>query len=208
MPAVEQLGLVRIVDRKGLELAVDTLAENRDVSLAINVSGLTATDRAWLRGLISLLRGKPDVASRLIVEITETAVLEDIDECARFVLSLRDLGCRIALDDFGAGYTSIVQLKTLAVDMIKIDGSFIRDLNASPDNLMFVRTILDLAQNLELKTVAECVETDEVAKLLANEGVDYMQGYAFGAPELDYPWLPARSPALPPPPLPRALTVR
>jgi diguanylate cyclase (GGDEF)-like protein len=208
MPAVEQLGLVRIIDRKALEIAVETLAHNPEVSLAINVSGLTATDRSWLRGLITLLRGKPDIASRLIVEITETAVLEDIDECARFVLSLRDLGCRVALDDFGAGYTSIVQLKTLAVDMIKIDGSFVRDLAASPDNLMFVRTILDLAKNLDLKTVAECVETDEVAELLAREGVDYMQGYAFGRPELEYPWLPARGSILPPPALPRALTVR
>jgi diguanylate cyclase (GGDEF)-like protein len=208
MPAVEQLGLVRIVDRKALEIAVETLTQNPQVSLAINVSGLTATDRSWLRGLISLLRGKPDVASRLIVEITETAVLEDIDECARFVLSLRDLGCRVALDDFGAGYTSIVQLKTLAVDMIKIDGSFVRDLAVSPDNLMFVRTILDLAKNLDLKTVAECVETEEVAELLTREGVDYMQGYAFGRPELEYPWLPAHGSILPPPALPRALTVR
>jgi diguanylate cyclase (GGDEF)-like protein len=208
MPAVEQLGLVRVVDRKALEIAIETLSRNPEVSLAINVSALTATDRAWLRGLMALMRGKPDVAARLIVEITETAVLEDIDECARFVLSLRDLGCRIALDDFGAGYTSIAQLKALAVNLIKIDGSFIRDLAASPENLTFVRTILDLARNLDLKTVAECVETEEVAELLTREGVDYMQGFAFGAPVLEYPWMPERSAVLPPPQLPRALIYR
>jgi diguanylate cyclase (GGDEF)-like protein len=188
MPAVEKLGLVRLVDRRALELAVETIAAYPDVSLAINVSGLTATDRSWLRGLIATLRGKPHVAERLAVEITETAVLEDLDDCARFVLSLKDLGCRVALDDFGAGYTSIAQLKTLAVDMIKIDGSFVRELAAAPHNLVFVRTILDLARNLDLKTVAECVETEEVAEILTREGVDYMQGYAFGHPSLEYPW--------------------
>jgi len=188
MPAVEKLGLVRLVDRRALELAVETLSTNPEISLAINVSGLTATDRSWLRGLVATLRGKPDVAQRLAIEITETAVLEDIDDCARFVLSLKDLGCRVALDDFGAGYTSIAQLKTLAVDMIKIDGSFVRELAVTPHNLVFVRTILELAQNLDLKTVAECVETEEVAEILAREGVDYMQGYAFGYPSLEYPW--------------------
>jgi len=189
MPAVEKLGLVRLIDRKALELAVETIEAHPDVSLAINVSGLTATDRSWLRGLVATLRGKPAIAERLAVEITETAVLEDIDECARFVLSLKDLGCRVALDDFGAGYTSISQLKTLAVDVIKIDGSFVRDLVGSPHNLVFVRTILDLAKNLDIETVAECVETEEAAELLVREGVDYMQGYAFGHPTLEFPWV-------------------
>jgi EAL domain-containing protein (putative c-di-GMP-specific phosphodiesterase class I) len=94
----------------------------------------------------------------------------------------------VALDDFGAGYTSFVQLKTLAVDMIKIDGSFVRDLCQTPDNLVFVRTLLELARNLDLKTVAECVETEEAADLLEREGVDYLQGYAFGRPSLEFPW--------------------
>lgn len=194
MPAVEKLGLVRLVDRKALELAVETIEAHPQISLAINVSGLTATDRSWLRGLVAVLRGKPQVAERLTIEITETAVLEDIDDCARFVLSLKDLGCRVALDDFGAGYTSIAQLKTLAVDMIKIDGSFVRDLPTSPHNLVFVRTILELAKNLDLKTVAECVESEEAAQILTHEGVDYMQGYAFGRPSLEYPWVPAAVP--------------
>jgi EAL domain-containing protein (putative c-di-GMP-specific phosphodiesterase class I) len=191
MPAVEKLGLVRLVDRKALELAVETIQSYPHVGLAINVSGLTATDRSWLRGLVAVLRGKSHVAERLTIEITETAVLEDLDDCARFVLSLKDLGCRVALDDFGAGYTSIAQLKTLAVDMIKIDGSFVRDLVTSPHNLVFVRTILELARNLDLKTVAECVESEEAAELLTREGVDYMQGYVFGRPSLEYPWVPA-----------------
>jgi diguanylate cyclase (GGDEF)-like protein len=208
MPAVEQLGLIRVVDRKALELAVDTLGRVDDVTLAINVSGMTATDRFWLRGLVSLLRGKPEIASRLVVEITETAALDDIDECARFVISLKDLGCRVALDDFGAGYTSFSQLKMLAVDMIKIDGSFVRQVCETPENLVFIRTLLELAQNLDLKTVAECVETAAEAELLSGEGVDYLQGYAFGAPTIEPDWALADSGLLVPAPVatsPRAL---
>ncbi len=202
MPAVESLGLVRVVDRKALDIALEALVESDGIEFAINVSGLTAGDRSWLRGLVAALRGRPQLARRLVIEITETAALEDISECARFVLALKDLGCRVALDDFGAGYTSFVQLKTLAVDTIKIDGSFVHGVCASPSNLVFVRTLLELARNLDIRTVAECVETMEEAELLESEGVDYLQGYAFGRPSLAPPWetastiLPPASPVL------------
>ena len=135
-----------------------------------------------------MLRGRPDVAERLVIEITETAGLEDIDACCRFVSTLRDLGCEVALDDFGAGYTSFRHLKQLAVTKVKIDGSFIRKIGENPDNLVFIRTLIDLARTFGLETVAECVEDMDEAALLLNEGVDYMQGYAFGKPELDKPW--------------------
>ena len=135
-----------------------------------------------------MLRGRPDVAERMVVEITETAGLEDIDACCRFVSTLRDLGCEVALDDFGAGYTSFRHLKQLAVTKVKIDGSFIRKIGENPDNLVFIRTLIDLARAFDLETVAECVEDMDEAALLLNEGVDYMQGYAFGKPELDIPW--------------------
>ena len=193
MPVVEELGLIRLVDRKVLELVIEELARHPDARLAMNVSGLTAMDRSWLRNVVGLLRGKPEISSRLVVEITETAGLEDMDECTRFVATLRDLGCQVALDDFGAGYTSFRHLKTLAVDMVKIDGSFIHDIAKNRDNLLFVRTLLDLARNFKLETVAECVETQDEAKLLKEEGVNLLQGYAFGAPELKRPWASATS---------------
>src|SRR5690606_38135693 len=107
-----------------------------------------------------------DIARRLLIEITETASLEDVEECGRFVSTLRGLGCGVALDDFGAGYTSFRHLKILAVDMVKIDGSFIRDLPQNPANMIFIRSLLDLARNFGLDTVAECVETMEQAKML------------------------------------------
>lgn len=188
MGVVEELGLIRAIDRKALELTLVELDANPRVNLAMNVSGLTVADRSWLRTLVSKLRGRPDQARRLIVEITETAGLEDLEECARFVSTLRDLGCRVALDDFGAGFTSFRHLKTLSVDIVKIDGSFVRNIGHNPDNLVFVRTLLDLANNFNLQTVAECVETVDEADLLTNEGVHLLQGYAFGAPVSERPW--------------------
>ena len=94
----------------------------------------------------------------------------------------------MALDDFGAGYTSFRHLKQLAVNMVKIDGAFIRNIGDNPDNLVFVRTLIDLARNFNLQTVAECIETPEETALLRKEGVDFLQGYAFGKPELAAPW--------------------
>jgi len=185
MPVVEELGLIRLIDRKVLDLAVDVLVRYPGVNLAINVSGLTASDRSWLRHVVALLHGRAEIANRLVVEITETAGLEDIEQSAHFVATLHDLGCRVALDDFGAGYTSFRQLKILSVDMVKIDGSFVRELEKNPKNMIFIRSLIDLARNFGLLTVAECVETMGEASLLAKEGVALLQGYAFGKPSLD-----------------------
>jgi diguanylate cyclase (GGDEF)-like protein len=191
VPIIEQLGFVRLVDRYVLEKAVDELAAHPRVQLGFNISGLTAADRPWLRALISLLRHKPDIARRLVVEITETAALYDIEESARFVNTLRQAGCRVALDDFGAGYTSLRHLQSLEVDTVKIDGSFIRNLAASPENQVFLRHLLGLAKGFGFSTVAECVENAEAADILRGEGIGYLQGYYLGRPTLDRPWLAA-----------------
>ncbi len=183
IPVVEQLGLMRQIDRRVLEMVVHQLHEDPGAVLAFNISGLTASDQSWLRGLVALLKGKPEVASRLIVEITETAALQDIDDSERFVTTVRDLGCKVALDDFGAGYSSFRHLKALAVDMVKIDGSFVGNLMDRAENQLFVRTLLGLARGFGLATVAECVETADEAALLVQEGVTYLQGYYFGRPE-------------------------
>jgi EAL domain-containing protein (putative c-di-GMP-specific phosphodiesterase class I) len=135
------------------------------------------------------VKGRPEIAQRLIVEITETVAIQDIDETAKFVAAVRDLGCRVALDDFGAGYTSFRNLKALDVDCVKIDGSFVKGLSENVDNQLFVRTLLGLAEGLGLKTVAECVETAADAALLARRGVRYLQGWYFGKPTLERPWL-------------------
>ncbi|MEQ9124949.1 MAG: EAL domain-containing protein, partial [Alphaproteobacteria bacterium] len=118
VPVVEQLGLMRQIDHCTLDLAVAELERDPDVKLTLNISGMTASDHPWLRRLVGMLRGRPEIASRLTIEITETVVLQDLDESARFVSAVRDLGCRVALDDFGAGYTSFRNLQALAVDLV------------------------------------------------------------------------------------------
>ncbi|MGY8961622.1 MAG: EAL domain-containing protein, partial [Alphaproteobacteria bacterium] len=119
VPIVERLGLIRQMDRRTLEMALQDLTEDANIVLALNISGLTATDRTWLRALVGYIKHRPDIANRLIIEITETAALYDFEDCARFVAAVRDLGCQVALDDFGSGHTSFRHLKSLTVDIVK-----------------------------------------------------------------------------------------
>ena len=159
------------------------------VVLAFNVSNLTTENPMWLDAISQALKETPDIAPRLIVEITETAIHRDLRRTAYFVASLQSMGCQVALDDFGSGYTSFRQLKALSVDMVKIDGMFIKDLARNADNRFFVKILLDFAQGFGLSTVAEFVETGEVTKILMEMGIDYMQGYYFGKPANHRAWL-------------------
>jgi len=186
---IEELGLIGRIDRYVLESTLEELATHPDVTLGFNISGLTACDRPWLRLLISLLRHQPELARRLVVEITETAALCDIEESSRFVDTLRGLGCRVALDDFGAGHTSLRHLQILPVDIVKIDGSIVRNLTKRAQSRVFLRHLLGLAKGFGLTTIAECVETAEEAALLGAEGVGYLQGYHFGRPSPERAWL-------------------
>ncbi len=188
IPVIEKLGLIRRLDIFTLELALLEMEEIKDVNLAVNISGMTATDPASLDQLLSLVHMHTGVADRLIFEITETVAMMDFEETARFAEKLRDLGCRIALDDFGAGYTSYRHLKSLAVDIVKIDGQFVKDLHKNKENQLFVQTLLDLAEGFGAEVVGECVETHEEAQALRDRGVKYLQGYHFGAPTLERPW--------------------
>lgn len=187
IPAVEHVGLARLVDRHVLEMAVEDLTAHPELSIAMNISGLTVAEHSWLRALIGKLQDKPDVARRLIVEITETEALRDIDESARFVQAVRDLGCKVALDDFGAGYTSFKHLKALEVDIVKIDGGYVRDIHNNRDNRVFVHSLIELARTFGLQIIAECIEEQPEADHFREEGVQYMQGYFFGRPEVGVP---------------------
>ena len=103
-------------------------------------------------------KNKPEIARRLIIELTETSALTDIEKSARFLAAIRELGCRVAVDDFGAGFTSFRHLKTLTLDIVKIDSSFVRNLADNVDNQLFIRNLLGLAEAYGMETVAECVE--------------------------------------------------
>jgi EAL domain-containing protein (putative c-di-GMP-specific phosphodiesterase class I) len=178
----EQLGLSRYIDKSALEMAVALLKQHPDLTLSVNVSSLTANEPDWMASLRSLTGEDRSITSRLIVEITETSVIVDMDSMKTFVDTLRELGCRIAIDDFGAGYTSFKNLKALKVDMVKIDGAFVRDLAADQTDQAFIRTMVDIARTFNMETVAEWVGDETTVRLLTEAGVDYLQGYHFGAP--------------------------
>ncbi len=184
IPVAEQFGLAKLVDHRALELAVDLLRSMPEIKLALNVSAATATDPQWLNGLEAFAGKDASLAARLTIEITETAAISDLEETAKFVAALKALGCRVALDDFGAGYTSFRSLRLLGVDMVKIDGSFIQNLGTQAEDELFVRTLIDLAKSFGITTVGEWVGDEKTAKILEKAGISYMQGYFFGVPEL------------------------
>jgi EAL domain-containing protein (putative c-di-GMP-specific phosphodiesterase class I) len=184
----ESMGLMRRIDRAVLDLAVGELVRHPKISLAVNVSAVNAGRGSWLDRATELLAGHPGVASRLLVEITETLALVDPTETARFVEMLHKLGAKIAIDDFGAGNTSFRALRRLGVDVVKIDGSFVTGIATNPDNQLFVRALVGIARGFGLTTVAEFVETEEEARILREEGVGQLQGYLFGRPEMKRPW--------------------
>jgi EAL domain-containing protein (putative c-di-GMP-specific phosphodiesterase class I) len=162
--------------------------KHRRACLSLNVSGMTASDRPTLEAFVSYIEAHADVAPRMIVELTETAALIDIEESMRFVSRVRALGAKVAIDDFGAGYTSFRNLQSLKVDMVKVDGTFVKGLADSRDNQIFVRTLVDLAKNFNLSTVAEWVSDAREADILRAFGVDYLQGFYFGKPEIKEHW--------------------
>jgi diguanylate cyclase (GGDEF)-like protein len=191
VPVAERLGLLRLLDHRVLELVVEEMVATPSLQASVNVSPRSTTDPDWWAGLDSLLRANAGVAERLIVEITESAVIQDIDETRGFVSRVKDLGCRIAIDDFGAGYTSFRNLRKLGVDILKIDGAFVQNLNRSEDDRAFVRTLTDLAKRLKLATVAEWVQDEQAAKTLESWGCDYLQGAFVGLASVERPWLAA-----------------
>jgi diguanylate cyclase (GGDEF)-like protein len=185
VPIAERLGLARLLDQRVLELVIAEMAGHPDLCASLNVSASSTMDPDWWSQLEALLRIHGDVAKRLIVEITETVAIHDIDHARGFVRRVQDLGARIAIDDFGAGYTSFRNLRKLGVDLVKIDGAFVQNLVRSEDDRTFVRTMLDLARSLKLKTVAEWVQDEESAAILAAWGCDYLQGEYIGLAQVE-----------------------
>ena len=189
IPIAERMGLIDVIDHLVLDMVAKELIASPELTLSFNVSNMTTDNSDWLNHFTNILKDNPEIAQRIVVEITETAAQRDLRRTAYFVASIQELGCQVALDDFGSGYTSFRQLKALSVDMIKIDGAFIKDLVDNNDNRFFVKTLLDFTNGFGLKAVAEFVENGETAKMLMDLGVEYMQGYYFGRPENYRSWL-------------------
>ena len=188
VPLAERLGLVRLLDHRVLELVLDELAGAPGLKASLNLSAASTVDPDWWASLGAALRANAGIAERLTVEITETTAIQDIDDTRGFVARVKDLGCRIAIDDFGAGYTSFRNLRKLGVDIVKIDGSFVQNLRRSEDDRAFVQTLIDLARRLGLETVAEWVQDEESAAILADWGCDYIQGALVGRATVERPW--------------------
>lgn len=189
VPAVEALGLSRLLDCYALFSVIQELERFPDLTLSVNVSNPTLLSKEWQRNLVIALRDKPSIAKRLIVEITENTMMADVQAAGKAIRMIRDLGCRVALDDFGAGFTTFAQLKDIDVDIVKIDKTYVRNM-AEGHNHLFIKALQTLAEALDLKTVGEGVETIADARRLAKEGVNHIQGYVFGFPRIERVWLP------------------
>lgn len=188
VPIAEKLGLIRLLDHQMLQLVIEELAAAPDLVLSVNISPDTTADPGWWANLEGLLRTHPGIPGRLIVEITETVAIQDIDDVRGFVARLKNLGIRIAIDDFGAGFTSFRNLRKLSVDIVKIDGAFIQAMLRSADDRAFTRSLIELAQRLDLETVAEWVQDEATAALLREWGCTYIQGHHTGLATLERRW--------------------
>ncbi|MDX2288250.1 MAG: bifunctional diguanylate cyclase/phosphodiesterase [Hyphomicrobiaceae bacterium] len=178
----EQLGLSRLIDRRTLDLSIGLLEQHPTLQLSVNVSGLTAADRDWLAALQRMTLGRRSLAERLVIEITETAIISDLDQAIAFCDTLKELGCRVAIDDFGAGYTSFKNLKHLPIDIVKIDGAFVKNIAAETADRVFIKTMVEIADTFGMETVAEWVGDAESARILTEAGITYLQGFFYGQP--------------------------
>lgn len=183
----ERYGLITQIDywvtKRAIAIILEQRALGNDISIAVNLSGYDVGELDFLHWIMDQLESAGDVANQLIFEITETAAVKHMAQAGYFISTLKSMGCRFALDDFGVGFSSYRHLKQLDVDWVKIDGSFIRNIERSHSDQIFVRSTVDIAASFNIKTVAEYIETDATNEHLKMLGVGYGQGYYLGRPE-------------------------
>lgn len=185
---IEKDELGRIVDCMSLEHGLRALAEYPSLRLSINMSARSIGYHRWHRTLMDGLDAHPSIASRLILEITESSVVILPDVVNGFMSQVQDRGVSFALDDFGAGYTAFRYFKDFVFDILKIDGQFIRGIATDADNQVLAKALMSIGRHFEMFTIAESVETAEDAEYLKTIGVDCLQGFYFGAPTLKPDW--------------------
>ncbi|MTI63169.1 EAL domain-containing protein [Methylophaga sp.] len=184
IPVAEAMGLIHQIDFWVVDHALDLLrGMPEDIAFAINLSGNVFLDEKLYPLVQNKLRQTGINPERVVFEITETSAISNFELTKRMVTSLRSLGCRFALDDFGAGFNSYSYLKHFPVDILKIDGGFITDLDNDPVDQLLVKSMIDIAHSLGKKTVAEFVERESTLELLRGYGVDFVQGYLVGKPQ-------------------------
>lgn len=186
LPIAERSGLITEIDRWVTHQAIATIARQRaagrEIRLAVNLSGASVSDPALLDMIEQDLAEMAPPPGSLIFEVTETAAIVNLDRARTFAATLAELGCELALDDFGAGFGSFYYLKRLPFDYLKIDGDFIRQLTSSHEDQLVVRAIVEIAKGLGKRTVAEFVGDEETMELLRDLGVNDGQGFHLGRP--------------------------
>ncbi len=188
VPVMEQMGAIGWIDRFVFERIVGELEEDADVVLGCNVSGQSVSDPGWTGEVVERLSGSPDIARRLVIEITETASITDIAAAANFVSEMREIGCRVALDDFGVGFASFAHLRMLDVDIVKLDQTFLEDRSGTAAWLRGIEHLAGLVAKVGAEIVVEGIQTPAQLDVLDLEDVTYFQGYCLGAPSPKRPW--------------------
>ncbi|WP_041804697.1 EAL domain-containing protein [Rickettsia bellii] len=184
IPIAENKGLIFVIDQIVLEMSIHELVNNPNLMLSVNISNIGTTDEALWEIAESLLKTY-DVRDRLIVEITETSFNENYDKINVFINKLRKFGCKFALDDFGSGFTSFKQLQSLPIDIIKIDGKYVRSITSDVQSRYFVERLIKISEDLNIETVAEFVENGEIAKFLIDLKVGGLQGNYYSESKFD-----------------------
>jgi len=181
--AAEKIGLIDQLDRRAFALARQNLREHSSLKLALNVSAGTISDNKARNAYLTDLSALGKRASDVIIELTETMAMENTDQINLFSAQVQSTGAKLAIDDFGAGHTSFDNLMGIEAQILKLDGSLIRDIARDPKKQNFVRLLTEMAQVLGLETVAEMIDNEADALMAERMGVDYLQGFWLGRPD-------------------------
>lgn len=188
IPVAEQTGLIIKIGQWVIEEACRQAklfkTNNQDIQLAINISARQFQHRHFLTQLRKTLSETQADPTKIELEITESLIMENADQSIKIMKQLKDMGFALAIDDFGTGYSSLSYLKKFPIDTLKVDQAFVRNLETDEDDQSIVRAIVDLAKHLNLKTVAEGVETEGQWQFLKELDCDYIQGYLFSKPDV------------------------
>jgi diguanylate cyclase (GGDEF)-like protein/PAS domain S-box-containing protein len=187
LPAAERYDLITELDGWVIKNAFGLLAANPDFLdqinfISINLSGQTMADHTFLNFIISEMDKSGIECEKICFEITETAAISNLSKATIFISTLKEMGCRFALDDFGSGLSSFGYLKHLPVDYLKIDGMFVKDIIDDPIDYAMVKSINEIGQVMGMQTIAEFVENDEIKGMLGAIGVNHAQGYGIDKP--------------------------
>jgi EAL domain-containing protein (putative c-di-GMP-specific phosphodiesterase class I) len=188
LSAAERYNLISKLDHWVIDNSFSLLAEYpaflKQINFcSINLSGQSLTEPEILKFIISRLNECGINGNKICFEITETAAISNLNMATQFISTLKALGCRFALDDFGSGLSSFGYLKNLSVDYLKIDGMFVKDIIDDPIDHAMVKSINEIGHVMGMKTIAEFVENDEIKGMLKEIGVDFAQGYGIGKPQ-------------------------